>query len=104
MFRSIFSFFRTLDATLLSAMVCVLVAGLLTMSSFQLHDSYFWKQSIWIIVALSVFIAVSRYEYRFLKQTRTVVTLYFTLLSILTLLFVIGHVSKGAQSWFKFAG
>jgi rod shape determining protein RodA len=74
------------------------------MSSFQAQDNYFWKQGLWIIVSLSVFIFLSRFEYRFLKQTQVVVILYSLLLSILTLLFIIGHTSKGAESWFKVAG
>ncbi len=102
--RHIPSFFRTVDATLFASIICVLVAGLLTMSSFQLHDSYFWRQGLWIIVALSAFIFASRFEYRFLKQTRIVVAIYFVLLFILTLILVVGHISKGAQSWFQFAG
>ncbi len=104
MSRNFLSALRIHDVTLFIAMVCVLVAGLLTMSSFQGHDSYFWKQGLWIILTLSMFLFVSRFEYRFLKQTRTVVWIYIFMLSILTLLFIIGHVSKGAQSWFQFAG
>ena len=74
------------------------------MSSFQLQDSYFWKQSLWIIIAIFIFIFASRFEYRFLKQTQIVVILYTFLISILTLLFILGHVSKGAESWFRIAG
>ena len=102
--RSISSFLRIFDVTLFTAMICVLVAGLLTMSSFQGHDSYFTKQGLWIIITLSVFIFSSRFEYRFLKQTRIVMTIYGVLLGVLTLLFIVGHISKGAQSWFQFAG
>jgi rod shape determining protein RodA len=104
MSRNFLSALRIHDVTLFIAMVCVLVAGLLTMSSFQGHDSYFLKQGLWIILTLSMFLFVSRFEYRFLKQTRTVVWIYVFMLSILTLLFIVGHVSKGAQSWFQFAG
>ncbi|MFA6608882.1 MAG: rod shape-determining protein RodA [Candidatus Paceibacterota bacterium] len=104
MLRSIFSFSRIVDVTLFVAMSVVLVAGLLTMSSFHTNDSYFWKQSLWILITLSVFLISSRFEYRFLKQTRVVVAIYIALLSILALLFIVGHASKGAQSWFQFAG
>ncbi|MFA5132379.1 MAG: rod shape-determining protein RodA [Candidatus Paceibacterota bacterium] len=104
MSRNILSSLRIYDVTLFVAMLSVLIAGLFTMSSFEGHDSYFWKQGLWIIVTLSAFLFVSQFEYRFLKQTRTVLTLYFFVLAILTLLFVLGHVSKGAQSWFQFAG
>jgi rod shape determining protein RodA len=102
-----FSFFRSLkfiDVTLFAAMACVLVAGLLTMSSFEANDSYLFKQSIWICITLGAFIAASSFEYRFLKQTRVVVAFYIFLLTILALLFVIGHAAKGAQSWFHLYG
>lgn len=74
------------------------------MSSFQGHDSYFIKQGVWILVTLGAFLFVSRFEYRFLKQTKVVVAIYGALLVILSLLFTLGHISKGAQSWFSFAG
>lgn len=104
MLRRFISSLGIFDITLLSAMICILLSGLFTMSSFQVGDSYFWKQGLWIIISLSVFIFVSRFEYRFLKQTQVVVILYVILLSILSLLFIIGHISKGAESWFHVAG
>lgn len=104
MIRRIISSLNIFDMTLLSAMICILFAGLFTMSSFQISDSYFWKQGLWSIMSLSLFIFISRFEYRFLKQTNVVVILYVFLLSILSLLFVIGHISKGAESWFHVAG
>lgn len=104
MSNRITSFFRIFDVTLFGAVLCVSLAGLFTMSSFQANDSYFWKQGLWIVVALSAFIVASKFEYRFLKQTQVVVILYTLLLSILTLLFIVGHTSKGAESWFKVAG
>jgi rod shape determining protein RodA len=51
-----------------------------------------------------IFFIASRFEYRFLKQTHVVVTIYGILLFILTLLFALGHVSKGAESWFRLGG
>ncbi len=74
------------------------------MSSFQGNDSYFWKQGLWILISLGVFFSASLFEYRFLKQTRVVMAIYAFLLFILTLLFTLGHVSKGAESWFRFGG
>jgi rod shape determining protein RodA len=104
MIRNLLSSFRFFDITLFSAMTCILLAGLFTMSSFQINDSYFWKQGLWILITLSLFIFMSRFEYRFLKQTQVVVILYVGLLSLLMLLFVVGHISKGAESWFHVAG
>lgn len=104
MSKKIILFLRSFDITLFSSMACILFAGLFTMSSFQGNDSYFWKQGLWIIIGLSSFIIVSKFEYRFLKQTQVVVMLYVFLLATLALLFIIGHVSKGAESWFRVAG
>ncbi len=97
-------FFKVVDITLLSAVTVIALAGLFTMSSFQDNDSYFWKQGLWIIISLSVFLIASLFEYRFLKQTRVVVILYGILLAILALLFVLGNVTKGAESWFRVGG
>ena len=102
--RSIFSYLRGFEITLFVAVVYVLLSGLLTMSSFQGQDSYFWKQGLWIIMTLVVFIFSSRFEYRFLKQTRIVVGIYTVLLSLLALLFIVGHITNGAGSWFQVDG
>lgn len=104
MFRRSISTFKIADITLFGSMVCILLGGLFTMSSFEVDDSYFWKQGLWILIGLSFFMFASRFEYRFLKQTQIVVILYLFLLSVLTLLFMVGHVSKGAESWFRIAG
>jgi rod shape determining protein RodA len=85
-------------------MLAIALSGLFTMSSFQGNDSYFWKQGLWIIISFVAFFIVSQFEYRFLKQTRVVVAIYGMLLFILSLLFVLGYVSKGAESWFRFGG
>lgn len=89
---------------LVASMMAIMLAGLFTMSSFQGNDSYFWKQGIWISLSFLVFLGASLFEYRFLKQTRIVMIIYGVLLFILSLLFVLGHVSKGAESWFRLGG
>jgi rod shape determining protein RodA len=104
MLTRFFGFLKTQDITLVSAVAIIALSGLFTMSSFQGNDSYFWKQSVWIAVSLSVFLFASLFEYRFLKQTRVVISIYGILLCILALLFVLGHVSKGAESWFRIGG
>ncbi|MDB5260713.1 MAG: mrdB [Candidatus Nomurabacteria bacterium] len=96
--------FRGVEGTFIVSMICILLAGLFTMSSFNGQDNYAFKQGVWIIVSLLAFLFASRFEYRFLKQTRIVFGIYIFLLAVLTLLFVLGHVSKGAQSWFSLGG
>lgn len=104
MLARFFIFLKSLDGTFLGSVLAISFAGLFTMSSFQGNDTYFVKQGIWIIISLSVFLFASMFEYRFLKQTRIVVTIYGVLLFVLSLLFVIGHISKGAESWFHVGG
>ena len=101
---SFFSFIKKIDATLFLAIAAIACAGLFTMSSFQGDDTYFWKQGIWITVALLTYLAASLFEYRFLKQTKIVLILYGFLLFTLSLLFTVGYISKGAESWFRFGG
>jgi rod shape determining protein RodA len=104
MFSSLLRFLKTTDATLFLAIIAISLAGLFTMSSFQGDDSYFFKQATWITVSLIIFLVASMFEYRFLRQTRIVVTIYGVLLLILSLLFTLGHISKGAESWFRLGG
>lgn len=85
-------------------MLAISLAGLFTMSSFTAGDTYLYKQSFWIFVTVCVWFGVSSLDFRFLKQTRTVTLIYGSLLLVLLLLFTLGHVSKGAQSWFSFGG
>jgi rod shape determining protein RodA len=82
----------------------IMLAGLLTMSEFDATDPYFIKQTTWIVLAILVYILTSMVDYRFLKRPAIVVSLYGIGLSFLGLLFILGKVSKGAQSWFSFAG
>lgn len=95
---------KSIDMVLFVSMFFILLSGLLTMSSFNLYDEYFYKQSFWILISLLVFYLVSKVDFRFLKSSRIVITLYSIMLGILTLLFILGKVAKGAQSWFSFGG
>ncbi len=101
---SIRNFIYKNDIAMIVAIICIFGAGLLTMSSFQAHDSYFWKQGVWIMLSVLVFFFSSKVEYRFLKSTKIVLGIYIILLSVLTLLFILGHVAKGSQSWFSLGG
>ena len=99
-----YSKIKKTDWVIVFAMIPIFIAGLTTMSSFGNNDSYLYKQSIWIAVSVFVFFTASFSEYRFLKRSGVVSFLYVFFLSVLTLLFLLGHISKGAQSWFNFGG
>jgi rod shape determining protein RodA len=76
--------------------------GLITMKSFVGDDYFFIRQAIWLIISVLVFIFVSSLDFRFLKKTSVVVTIFVLSFLLLLALFVMGKVSKGAMSWFDF--
>ncbi|MBX4198477.1 rod shape-determining protein RodA [Candidatus Parcubacteria bacterium] len=90
-----------IDWVLLLAALPIVGAGLVTMNSFSGESVYFRNQLIWIPIALIVFFVFSRFDLSFLKRTGVIVTLFALSCALLIMLFAIGHVSKGAQSWFR---
>lgn len=76
------------------------LAGLVTMDSFTGENYFFFRQSIWILVAVLVFLVASAVDWRFLRRTSVLVPLFFVILIMLGSLFLIGAV-RGAQSWFQ---
>lgn len=86
-------------------MVSVLLivgAGLITMNSFDESNFFFWRQIIWLGISLVVFFIISSMDVSFLKRTQVIVWLYTISVGLLGVLFVLGSVVKGAQSWFSF--
>ena len=99
-------FFNNLkiDWILFSSVICVVFFGLMTMTSFSGNEAYLWKQIVWLIISVIVFFGLSFVDYRFFNKTKIVVWLFSISVFLLLTLFVVGHVSKGAQSWFTFGG
>jgi rod shape determining protein RodA len=93
-----------IDWILLVSALFLSVAGLITMGSFGYSEGYFLKQIIWIIISVAIFFGLSLFDYRFLKRTGVVVGVFSVSVLVLLALFVLGHVSKGAQSWFMVGG
>lgn len=94
----------TIDWILVSAIVPLLGAGLITMDAFEGSNLFFTRQLIWITVALGVFFGLSLLDVRFLKRTGVLVTLFVLSAVVLLALFVLGHTAKGATSWFDLGG
>ncbi|MEI7689207.1 MAG: rod shape-determining protein RodA [Candidatus Nomurabacteria bacterium] len=92
------------DWLLVAFMIPVLLAGLITMKSFTEATPYFSHQIIWIIISFVVFFTFSFIDFRFLKRTDVLVILFSIFSFLLILLFVFGHTSNGAKSWFSVAG
>lgn len=93
-----------IDWLLVAFMLPVLLAGLVTMKSFVGSTPYFSHQLVWIGISFVVFFSFSYIDFRFLKRTDVLVAIFGIFSVLLMLLFVVGHVSNGAQSWFSFGG
>lgn len=93
-----------IDWLLFFFVVPVLCAGLVTMKSFTEETPFFSHQLIWIAISFIVFFVLSYIDFRFLKRTDVLVGLFAVFSGLLILLFVAGHVSNGAQSWFSLGG
>ena len=93
---------KGIDWILFLSTLPLLGAGLVTMNSFTGDTNHFLKQSIWILVSMLIFFILSNFDYRFLRKTWVSVSLFIFSCSVLTLLFLVGQVTKGAISWFDF--
>jgi len=83
----------------------IVVAGLVTMKSFSSLEGgsgFFDKQIIWVLIGLAIFFVFSFIDFRFLKRTDVLVFIFAINALALLLLFVLGNISHGAQSWFDF--
>src|SRR3989338_7669510 len=94
--------FLALDWVLVSAIVPILGAGLVTMNSFVGQSFLFDKQVLWIGISFICFFLFSFFDWRFLRRTDILVGLFVMSAIFLILLFLIAPSTKGAQSWFKF--
>ncbi|MBX4200485.1 rod shape-determining protein RodA [Candidatus Parcubacteria bacterium] len=101
-FLKIFTGRESPDWALFIPAFLISIAGLITMDSFTGDHHYFVRQSIWILISVSIFFIANVVDWRFLRRTRVLVSLFGVTLFLLLLLFTLGHVAKGAQSWFSF--
>lgn len=99
---------KNIDWILFGSVLLVSLAGLFTMNSFSSVGTtvssgrFFDRQSLWLAISIIVFFISSQVDWGFLKNTRIIVTLFILSVGLLSLLFVLGSVFKGAQSWFNF--
>jgi rod shape determining protein RodA len=97
-------FFSNVDWLIVFSLIPIVFSGLMTMNSFGGNNAYFNHQIIWVSISFIVMFVASYIDWSFLKRTNVIVILYFLTISVLLLLFLVGTVSKGAQSWFNFGG
>ena len=99
---SFLKIFKNVDWVILSSITLIMIFGLVTMSSFDNSDGIFIKQIILIFITIVTYISLSNVDFRFLKNSYLVMSLYIFLIIILSLLFIIGHVAKGGNRWISF--
>ncbi|MEX2010498.1 MAG: FtsW/RodA/SpoVE family cell cycle protein [Parcubacteria group bacterium] len=78
------------------------LAGLVTINSFSGEHYLFTRQVIWLTISLIVFFGATAVDWRFLRVSKVLISVYMLMVGVLALLFVVGNVSHGAQSWFDF--
>jgi len=100
----IFRKYLDLDWVLFLATLPLLAFGLVTMSSFTADQYHFDRQLIWIAISLAVFLLCSFVDWRFLRRSGMIASLYLIFIVVLSSLFVLGTVAKGAKSWFTIGG
>jgi len=95
------------DWLLFGAVFFISVAGILTMNSFLpgqagTESVLFLRQIVWLALSIVVLFATSLIDFRFLRRSGPIITLYISSCLILLFLFIAGSIFKGAQSWFNF--
>lgn len=96
------SWWQRLDWLVLTAVVPLAAAGLVTMNSFTEASYFFDRQLVWLGLGLIIFFGFSLVDWRFLRQSGVVVSLFVAGCVLLALLAILGQTIKGAQSWFTF--
>ena len=95
-------FFNRIDWLMITSAVLLSLAGLSSMYGFGTGSSFAGRQVVWLTISLILFFVLSGIDFRFLRRTGSVIALYLISLFFLALLFILGSVFQGAQSWFDF--
>lgn len=96
---------KKIDWIMLLIIAPILLSGLVTMKSFVPEEgqvAFFDKQIVWISISLIIFFVFSFLDFRFLKRTEALVSIFLFFSGILFLLFILGTVANGSKSWLDF--
>ncbi len=72
------------------------------MDSFVTPNYFFGRQIVWLILGLTICLALSLLDFRFLRRSSVVVAVYVILLVFLLALLLFGEAVRGAKGWFSF--
>lgn len=95
------SIFKNTDWVLFLSIIPILLAGLGALWPLAGDTTIFHKQLVSIVFGIIVFFVASNIDPRFFRKSSIVLGLYFICIFLLLLLFIFGHLTHGAQSWFK---
>lgn len=90
-----------IDWILLLSVLLIASAGLLTMNGFVGDTPFFYRQLIWIAISTVVFFVFAMIDWRFLRRTRVIITLYGISVIALGSLLIVGSVTRGIQGWYS---
>lgn len=92
---------KHIDWLIVGAASIITLLGIVTMYGFSDESNFGQKQLVWFLISLGVFGIASQFEYRILRKTEVVLTLFGLSIFLLILVIILGSVVKGAQSWFS---
>jgi len=72
------------------------------MFSFVETNTYFFRQIVWLAISITAFLIFSVIDFKFLRRTAVITWLYLISAGLLLVLFTVGSVFQGAQSWLDF--
>ena len=96
--------FSRIDWILLVIALPITIAGLITMQSYGSGSIFFDRQMAWFAMSILAFFLCAFIDVSILKKTGVLVSFFLFLMGLLLLVFVIGHTSNGAKSWFSLGG
>jgi len=81
--------------------ILISLFGLMTMNSFSTEEPFFARQIVWLVISVGAFFAANMIDWRFISRTKVLLMVYLICMGLLLLLFSLGFVAHGAQSWFS---
>lgn len=91
---------RHIDGVLFLAIVPILGAGLISMYAFVGVNDFFERQLLWILISTIICFGLTSLDLRILRKTYAILALFLFFTGLLVLLFLLGSIVKGSQSWF----
>lgn len=93
-----------IDWPLFFGLVPIMGAGLVTMNAFSGVNTLFDKQLVWLVVSVGIFLIASLIDWRFLRRTDVLVSIFIFTCLVLVSVKIFGVDVNGSTSWFRFGG